>query len=133
MFDMDLPDNLFQSNIYTVSSVRPKLSVDPNTYDSQKDAIVESIQNERAQNCQYSSDTAEITSCDSLGTTNFLIMYHAAKIESSITEMIDTDSRTLYCNEENSSCQNVFDVNEKVLLIFILMIDITLFIDSIQS
>lgn len=115
MFDMDLPEDLFESNIYTVTSARSKLSVDPHTYESQKDAIIESIQKEIVQNGQNSSDTAEIMSCDALGTMNFLIMYHAAKIESSITEMIDTDSRTLYCNEENSSCKNVFDVNEKVL------------------
>lgn len=115
MFDMELPENLFHSNIYTVSSLRPKLSFDLEIYESQKNIIVESIRNERVQEKLDPFDTANITACDSLGTMNFLIMYHATEIESNISEIINTDSRVLYCNEENSSCRNVFDMNEKVV------------------
>lgn len=115
MFDMGLPENLFYSNIYTVSALRPKLSFDPKTYKSQKDKIVESIQNERDQETLDAFDIVNTTVLDSLGTMNFLIMYHAAEIESKISEILNTDSSVLYCNEENSSCRSVFDMNEKVI------------------
>lgn len=131
MFDSYLPDNLFFSNIYSVSSVRSKVEFNSDTYESQKLIILESInkQEENAtaaddapkdkqqQNVTDTPDASSIVSpilADTLGTSEFMVIYYAILIESELTKQMDTDSSVFHCNKEDNSCRTIFAENEKV-------------------
>lgn len=115
MFDSHLPDNLFFSNIYSVSSMRPKVALNEGAYASQKDGILESIENgERQQETSDLSDTDRIAAGDALEIADYMILYYATLIESSLSKIIsDIDNKGFYCNKEGSSCRKVFVDNVK--------------------
>lgn len=96
MFDMHLPDDLFFSNIYFVSSKRAKISMDENAYQNQKDDVLDLVDDSiSSSGTHYMLD----------GTANFMLMYAASKIEQKIVEC-----KTFHCN----SCRLVFEENDKV-------------------
>lgn len=113
MFDSHLPENMFFSNIYSVSSARPKLSLDQEVYESQKNNILESVENEEEGQQEISDLSVSITS-GTLGTSDFMLMYYATLIERDLSKIINTDNKGFYCNKEGSSCSTVLSENTKV-------------------
>lgn len=114
MFDMQLSDNLFYSNIYFTSSRRARIVIDDQKYENQKDDIlnsVDSIERMEGMESQKWPDgpggTLDITNgtdyIDSI--SNFMIVYAASKIEKKIMEC-----NTFHCNR----CRSVFNENEKI-------------------
>lgn len=113
MFDMHLPDNLFYSNIYFVSSKRPKIVMSEKTYESQIESILESV--ETPDDCSIEPidafntfdtfDRVNATHHMLDGTSQFMLYYLASKIEQKIIEC-----KTFHCN----SCRLVFDQNQQV-------------------
>lgn len=113
-FDSNLPDNLFYSNIYFVSSRRAKTVMDPILYEQQKDDILDDL-NEINQS-DAAVDTDEFEEVDSLealnqnhhvldGTANFMVEYIASLIEKKIMEC-----NSFHCD----NCRYVFYENESV-------------------
>lgn len=132
MFDMNLPENLFYSNIYFISSKRPKIILNKQTYENQKESILEVVEDE----CEWHPEYGWITPSDerimsdidgaiasadpevlmlngSLDISDFMILHHAISIESNLMNIIG--NKGFYCNAEDSSCHTVFDENEKFL------------------
>lgn len=105
-FDMHLPENIFYSNIYFVSSRRARVTLDEQLYESQKDSILDIVGY-----CDYEA----IEGCDNVdnvlatshildGTSHFMNIYIASQIEQKILK-----SNNFHC----SGCFRVFDENEK--------------------
>lgn len=111
MFDSHLPENLFFSNIYTVSSVRPKVELNEEVYESQKNIILEIIENEDDQHHEAKDPSNAVSS---MLPSDFMIMYYATLIEGDLSKIIETDNKGFYCNKEGSSCRTVFLENQKV-------------------
>lgn len=100
-FDMHLPDNLFYSNIYFVTSRRTKITMDETKFESQKDSILESVGNYDAiEGIEMIEANHHLLD----GTAQFMIRYLASKIEQKIVQC-----KSFHCN----SCRLVFDENEK--------------------
>lgn len=115
MFDMHLPDNLFYSNIFFVSSKRATVVMDSSLYESQKNSIIESVNSPEIAEIPDIDSTQENESNDHLGnafathhildgTSNYLNTYIASQIEQKILNCTN-----FYCN----GCRFVFDQNEK--------------------
>lgn len=109
MFDLFLPDNLQFSNIYFVSSRRPRISMDDQCYENQKDSIIAAIGNAEIDPFDDTDETGEnnITYGAQYldATKNFLVIHIASTIEKKIMK-----SNNFHCN----SCRLIFDENEKV-------------------
>lgn len=110
MFDINLPDDLFFSNIYFVSSKRARITMDEETYKNQKDSVLENV------GAVYSLDLELIGASDSVNamtsnhhmfdiTSQFMLLYSASKIEKKIMEC-----KSFHCHR----CRLVFEENEKV-------------------
>lgn len=114
MFDSYLPENQFFSNIFSVSSARPKVALNEEIYEAQKNIILESIENEEEQEESQKEKISSNISADTWETSDFMIMYYATSIESNLSKkIIDPDNNGFYCNQEGSSCRTVFVANEK--------------------
>lgn len=105
VFDTQLPDNLFYSNIYFVSSLRAKIVMDESKYNSQKDSILQDLGDETMYD---GCDDAEIMNATHHlldGSAVFMITYLAAKIEQKIMQC-----KNFHCND----CQLIFEISEKI-------------------
>lgn len=107
MFEMNLPDSLFYSDIYFVSSKRAKVSMNEHAYESQKNQILELVEN-----CNYEADAMaeEIDTADSThhlldGTALFMNAYIASAIERKIMKC-----KSFHCDD----CISVFAENDKL-------------------
>lgn len=98
-FDTSLPDNLNYSDIYFVSSKRAALKLDEDSYNRQKDKILEEVA------VLDELESNNISFDGTVGTRNFSTAYIASCIEKKISEC-----PTFHCN----SCQLVFAANDKV-------------------
>lgn len=109
VFDMDLPDNLFFSDIYFVSSKRDKIQMNETLYHEQRDPILQELAEVSGWDTSIPTDAIEIT--DVLAnysldvTSDFMVEYNAAKIEQKIMARSN-----FHCSE----CSFVFDENEKL-------------------
>lgn len=103
-FDLHLPDNLFYSNIYFVSSKRAKIAMDPHIYEQQKDSILEELV-ETMNFDDIAMDVSNETSNMLDTTPDFMIAFIASSIERKIIEC-----NSIHCNE----CISVFHENEKM-------------------
>lgn len=108
IFDMHLPDNLYYSNIYLVSSKRAKIEMDENIYEKQKDSIL----NEFEASTEF-DEPDDLDSIDKMHanyhmseiTSNFMTAYIASSIEKTI----------MHCNSFNcNDCLSVFNDNDKI-------------------
>lgn len=122
IFDTELPENLFYSNIYLVSSRRPKLNLNENMYEDQKSSILEAVEDVEDEHewLQGKTDLPDIGIMpdDIMAQSRFMLTYHASLIESRLSKIITTDNKGFYCNRGNnngSSCGTVFAENEKAL------------------
>lgn len=113
IFDNNLPDNLFYSNIYFVSSKRARMVMNETTYQEQKESILKLVENEASETGEAIESTESIESFDTLsaschylfgGTSHFMVSYLAAQIEKKISKC-----NTFHC----SSCRQIFDENDK--------------------
>lgn len=122
MFDMFLPDNLFYSNIYFVSSKRARVVMDSETYEKQKKSILDlmkdteamesNVRNVRNNGPGDDDDDVDVDDVDSAlatqhildGTSQFMTAYIASQIERKII-----NCKNFYCN----GCRSVFSENEK--------------------
>lgn len=108
MFDLHLPDNLFFSNIYFVSSRRARVTMNEQTYENQNKSILKLIgeedMNESIEEFYDSIDEMHQTRYILDGTSNFMNTYIAAQIERKIMQC-----KNFHCN----NCLSVFDENEK--------------------
>lgn len=112
LFDLDLPENMFHSNIYFVTSKRPKRELNECIYEEQKELILDELEkntNEQLNQLNAYKNTDEIDVMAQthyiLDTTpNFMIAYIASLIEQKIME-----SNTFHCDD----CVSVFQENEK--------------------
>lgn len=132
MFDMHLPEDLFHSNIYFVSSKRPKVMLNEQTYENQRESILEIVEDEfewhpeqgwiRTSNGAVDEAVAPVASVASVASvdhpmlnalngSDFMILHHATLIESNLVNIIS--NKGFYCNAEGSSCHTVFNENEK--------------------
>lgn len=111
MFDMHLPDNLFYSNIYFVSSKRARIEMNEKAYKSQKIPILKLIDGPR----ELYEESEPDEECDGVismhevqhmldGTSYFMITYIAAQIEQKIMKCPN-----FHC----SGCFSIFNENEK--------------------
>lgn len=108
MFDTELPDNLFFSNIYFVSSKRAKIVMNEDVYENQRDSILEAVDipEDEFIDSFDSPDTFIDANHHMLdGTSNFMIIYSASKIEKKIMAC-----KSFHCN----NCRLVFGENEKI-------------------
>lgn len=140
MFDVNLPENVFYSNIYFVSSKRPKLTLNQQTYENQLEPILELVEDEQEWNPEHGWVRARASSVSNtdetvahpeesvelaepvepvapilnalLDTSDFMILYHATSIEQNLIKIISRKG-FFYCNVVGSSCRTVFDENEK--------------------
>lgn len=109
MFQSPLPDNLFFSNIYFVSSKRPRIFMDQQVYDNQKDSILELVDEHKELEQQSIVESDKPDDVHMLpylldSTSQFMIIYLASKIEKKIVEC-----KSFHCN----SCRLVFSQNDK--------------------
>lgn len=121
MFDMDLPDNLFHSDIYTVTSLKKKVALNETEFESQKTALLELVEEPDVQEDEeqgpkelpeQSSSNDFILDSRSI-ISEFVLVYQSTLIESSLNEILQTDNKAFYCNGKESSCCTVFNENEK--------------------
>lgn len=98
VFDMDLPDDIFYSNIYFVTSKRPKIFMDENLYEKQKDQILDEL------NAVEMFDAMENNQHLLNGNSKFMTAYIASSIEKKIMQ-----SNSFHCDV----CRLVFNNNEK--------------------
>lgn len=123
---MHLPDDLFHSNIYTVTSLRKKVVLNDEEYQSQKADVLKLMEKEQKQkdeqkqnDQQKPHEPQEQSASNELmlsGTTTiseFVLVYHAALIEGSLSEIMKIDNKSFYCNGNQGSCSTVFIENEK--------------------
>lgn len=110
VIDMNLPDNMFYSNIYFVSSRRAKVTMDQNLYDQQKDRILDEFEdtddmeyNERAAIREFEVEDFEDNHNALIDSSNFLLEYIASSIEMKILS-----SKSFHCD----SCRYIFYENE---------------------
>lgn len=112
LFDMELPENMFYSNIYSVSSYKPKRKLDESKYEEQKESFLDVLEknaNEQLNACGNDDDIDDIdVMADThyiLDTTpNFMVAYISSLIEKKIMER-----STFRCH----GCVSVFQENEK--------------------
>lgn len=110
-FDYDLPDNMYYSNIYFVTSKRPKIGMNQSIYDEQKEGILDELERSE-KNANELRQLESTNDIDAMGgfyhmldaTSNFMVAYIASSIERKIME-----SNTFHCND----CVSVFEENEK--------------------
>lgn len=107
MFDMHLPENLFYSNIYFVSSKRAKVAMDEQAYQSQKDEILELVENSNYQTNEPAEEIDIVNSTHHMldGTAFFMNAYIASSIERQIMAC-----KSFHCN----GCLSVFAENDKL-------------------
>lgn len=106
VFDSHLPENMYFSNVYFVSSKRPKIVMDQSSYEVQKELILDELQD--ASDDMEFNELNEVNGLNALSdndaTPNFMTAYIASSIEQKIME-----SSTFHCTE----CVSVFEENEK--------------------
>lgn len=109
VFDSHLPENLFFSNIFFVSSKRARITMNSNTYGEQRDTILHKLSEMVEFDIDETYDTVDITTILSRytldGGMDFMVKYIACSIEKKITEC-----GSFHCN----MCRSVFDENEKI-------------------
>lgn len=107
IFDMHLPDNLFYSNIYFVSSKRAKVTMNEHAYEMQKNEILELVENSNYEPIETADEIDSIDKTHHLldGTANFMNAYIASSIEQKIMAC-----KSFHCTE----CISVFEDNEKI-------------------
>lgn len=106
LFDSTLPDNMFYSNIYFVSSKRAKIEMDNTIYEQQKDSILDELSTE------FDTSIDAFDNIDAIdgnfhmldSTPNFMIACIASSIERKIMEC-----NSFHCND----CLSVFNENVK--------------------
>lgn len=113
VFDTDLPENLFYSNIYLVSSKRPARKLDENVYKDQVVSILESVESVEEELGKLPKNSSKTD--DFCGNSRFMMTHHASIIENQLLKIIKNDNSGLYCNRKSgSTCSTVFAENEKV-------------------
>lgn len=108
-FDLELPDNMFYSDIYFVSSKRAKIFMDENVYQMQKDVILkemgftdENDESDISDPIKISNVMSRLSHLDV--SSDFMIQYIASTIERKI----------MTCNRFHcDTCRLVFTENEK--------------------
>lgn len=110
MFDMNLPENLFYSDIFFVSSKRAKITMDEHAYREQKDLILKELSEISGFDTIDAYDPVDITDVLSHyaldGTSDFMVEYIASLIEKKIMQ-----SGSFHCER----CRLVFNENEKAI------------------
>lgn len=106
MFDLHLPENLFYSNIYFVSSRRARVTMNEQAYESQKDSILELIGGPENESIVECDDVDNMHANQHIldGTSHFMNTYIASQIEQKIMKC-----KSFHC----SRCLIVFEENEK--------------------
>lgn len=103
VFDSYLPDNHFYSNIYFVTSARPKICMDQSLYDSQKDAILNKLnESQSAKSMEAMSTTHHMLD----GSADFMTVFIASSIENKIM-----NCNSFHCE----SCRFIFCENQKLI------------------
>lgn len=109
IFDMNLPDNLFFSNIYFVSSKKAKIEMDKNIYEEQRDSILDELDEtamfDTSFDAQDSINTLHANYHMLDSTSNFMTAYIASLIEKKIIQC-----NNFTCND----CSSVLSDNEKI-------------------
>lgn len=121
LFDMFLPIDVFYSDIYFVSSKRARVEMSQETYDRQKNPILEAIESTEGYEIETdepeepakSSENIDVDSAFATrhlldGTSHYMNAYIAAQIEKKII-----NTKNFYCNGSNG-CRYVFAENDKL-------------------
>lgn len=107
VFDTYLPDNLYYSNIYFVSSKRPKIAMNQNVYAEQRDAILDELE----ESVEFDSSSDDYNEPMDINyhmldsSSNFMTAHIASSIEQKIM-----NCNSFHCRD----CLSVFDDDEKI-------------------
>lgn len=109
LFDLELPENMFYSNIYSISSKRPKRELNESIYEEQKELILNELEknaNEKLNACENDDNIDVMANTHYIldTTPNFMVAYIASSIERKIME-----TNTFHCTD----CVSVLQENEK--------------------
>lgn len=116
VFDYDLSDNMNYSNIYFVTSKRPKILMNQSIYEEQKENILDELErlDQIEPDQSVPSDNIDVMSGFSHmldATPNFMVAYNASSIEEKIIT-----SNTFHC----INCISVLEESEKEEVIALL-------------